>query len=81
MNSLCFNPHTHAGCDLRYITVWVFKDVSIHTPTQGVTVDARIVVIRIDVSIHTPTQGVTVSLLPDGRLWTVSIHTPTQGVT
>ena len=32
-----FNPHTHAGCD-KYITVYLGdKEVSIHTPTQGVT--------------------------------------------
>ena len=32
-----FNPHTHAGCDIRateYLQRW---KVSIHTPTQGVT--------------------------------------------
>ena len=34
---VCFNPHTHAGCDtlLRQV-LWAWQ-VSIHTPTQGVT--------------------------------------------
>ena len=36
---VCFNPHTHAGCD--YDTDRLFEVklyVSIHTPTQGVTI-------------------------------------------
>ena len=34
-----FNPHTHAGCDLyKYDGIIPTKQVSIHTPTQGVTV-------------------------------------------
>ena len=33
--------------------------VSIHTPTQGVTVFGRWLSERLGVSIHTPTQGVT----------------------
>ena len=32
-----FNPHTHAGCDSRYPVVTIVPNVSIHTPTQGVT--------------------------------------------
>ena len=32
-----FNPHTHAGCDLYAPFGSPSKDVSIHTPTQGVT--------------------------------------------
>ena len=55
-----FNPHTHAGCDFR---LW-FDDylwcVSIHTPTQGVTVCAAYTNVLQHVSIHTPTQGVTI---------------------
>ena len=35
---LCFNPHTHAGCDRMEILENVLSIVSIHTPTQGVTV-------------------------------------------
>ena len=35
---LCFNPHTHAGCDVIGISGDIhFGYVSIHTPTQGVT--------------------------------------------
>ena len=36
-NPVCFNPHTHAGCDSRYPVVSIVPNVSIHTPTQGVT--------------------------------------------
>ena len=32
-----FNPHTHAGCDFKYCEERIIYDVSIHTPTQGVT--------------------------------------------
>ena len=32
-----FNPHTHAGCDFFYLLDFLFGEVSIHTPTQGVT--------------------------------------------
>ena len=33
----CFNPHTHAGCDVCEWRCFVYACVSIHTPTQGVT--------------------------------------------
>ena len=33
----CFNPHTHEGCDRKVSTVLVGVNVSIHTPTKGVT--------------------------------------------
>ena len=36
-NSISFNPHTHAGCDLFIISFISERSVSIHTPTQGVT--------------------------------------------
>ena len=32
-----FNPHTHAGCDYKYDGITPTRQVSIHTPTQGVT--------------------------------------------
>ena len=32
-----FNPHTHAGCDRRGYVSYLLEEVSIHTPTQGVT--------------------------------------------
>ena len=37
--SRCFNPHTHAGCDQTMSERQAVLQVSIHTPTQGVTVD------------------------------------------
>ncbi len=33
-----FNPHTHAGCDVKRGQDDLIIEVSIHTPTQGVTV-------------------------------------------
>ena len=54
-----FNPHTHAGCDSTKAPPKPSIKVSIHTPTQGVTMaQARASMINA-VSIHTPTQGVT----------------------
>ena len=33
----CFIPHTHEGCDIEWQMVQKFYQVSIHTPTKGVT--------------------------------------------
>ena len=57
------------------------KRVSIHTPTQGVTVLVIHQAHALHVSIHTPTQGVTVVWVFTHFHVVVSIHTPTQGVT
>ena len=37
LQHISFNPHTHAGCDGLIVIVDSIKEVSIHTPTQGVT--------------------------------------------
>ena len=34
---LCFNPHTHEGCDRNDEPISGVHQVSIHTPTKGVT--------------------------------------------
>ena len=54
-----FNPHTHAGCDVYEPFFYGTLQVSIHTPTQGVTNCHFYHIIILLVSIHTPTQGVT----------------------
>ena len=56
---MCFNPHTHAGCDYGKREKAVKPLVSIHTPTQGVTFVIIPLIRQVCVSIHTPTQGVT----------------------
>ena len=79
---MSFNPHTHAGCDKD--STYNFEqafDVSIHTPTQGVTKLDISNVPTENVSIHTPTQGVTIDKCSTFPNCLVSIHTPTQGVT
>ena len=77
-----FNPHTHAGCDPENeCFVLKLTDVSIHTPTQGVTFKNVIYYNHTNVSIHTPTQGVTFKNVIYYNHTNVSIHTPTQGVT
>ena len=77
-----FNPHSHAGSD-KPLTAEreVQGNISIHTPTQGVTRKLASYFVKYSISIHTPTQGVTET---DPVIWvgnTISIHTPTQGVT
>ena len=37
-DKICFNPHTHAGCDEEVKNANKVDRVSIHTPTQGVTI-------------------------------------------
>ena len=78
---VCFNPHTHAGCDISATFSLLLIDVSIHTPTQGVTAVFGVQWWWARVSIHTPTQGVTGSCRSIRYVPIVSIHTPTQGVT
>ena len=56
---MCFNPHTHEGCDVSFTDFAGENEVSIHTPTKGVTNTAANQRKRWEVSIHTPTKGVT----------------------
>ena len=52
-------------------------NVSIHTPTKGVTVNHSLERQRVKVSIHTPTKGVTLSsllLLPSKRSFNPHTH-------
>ena len=55
--------------------------ISIHTPTQGVTLSATYRLTGEKISIHTPTQGVTIAKVKLNAVCFISIHTPTQGVT
>ena len=56
-----FNPHTHEGCDSELEWKINKLEVSIHTPTKGVTVCTESQWAESVVSIHTPTKGVTTS--------------------
>ena len=56
-------------------------EVSIHTPTKGVTLRLHHHIEHVAVSIHTPTKGVTDLLTFSCDFCRVSIHTPTKGVT
>ena len=76
-----FNPHSHAGSDTRYLRSYKHYPISIHTPTQGVTVRQSSNDDIMRISIHTPTQGVTILIRHGIRNTMISIHTPTQGVT
>ena len=78
---ICFNPHTHEGCDRTDGRWFVSVQVSIHTPTKGVTARIDGLVNAEFVSIHTPTKGVTNESGHFVKMTKVSIHTPTKGVT
>ncbi len=54
-----FNPHSHAGSDTVHDIFPGPLEISIHTPTQGVTVPPPLSCFFYLISIHTPTQGVT----------------------
>ncbi len=54
-----FNPHPHAGSDCNMVVSVDSENISIHTPTQGVTFDLQQKIQEDNISIHTPTQGVT----------------------
>ena len=54
-----FNPHTYMRCDPTNGTSVGSFDVSIHTPTWGVTTKPATKSLQHAVSIHTPTWGVT----------------------
>ena len=57
------------------------REVSIHTPTKGVTKYYSYISAHQHVSIHTPTKGVTRGSPAPSNKVIVSIHTPTKGVT
>ena len=63
------------GCRISW------DQISIHTPTQGVTKCGWDSLSADDISIHTPTQGVTDPDFIYNMRRSISIHTPTQGVT
>ena len=74
---------THPRRVWRYTVLFVadLAQVSIHTPTKGVTsVEEGINTLKC-VSIHTPTKGVTFFGYFVFATLEVSIHTPTKGVT
>ena len=77
----CFNPHTHAGCDYVFPISVVWHNVSIHTPTQGVTFHCKpFPGRRPSFNPHTHAGCDNIRDTFDAILQ-VSIHTPTQGVT
>ena len=81
MPNRSFNPHSHTGSDSGAFYPIVHTDVSIHTPTRGVTWCCQMLSNPSVVSIHTPTRGVTRVGTQKYRKKYVSIHTPTRGVT
>ena len=62
----CFNPHSHMGSDKQHVSRCYIQEVSIHTPTWGVTLSLFPLPLFFSVSIHTPTWGVTQKAQIDG---------------
>ena len=56
-------------------------EISIHTPTRGVTNPCGKAFCGFKISIHTPTRGVTFVPGAGFIFLQISIHTPTRGVT
>ena len=52
-----FDPRPRAGGDIPLVVAAVVRDVSIHAPVQGATLDLRRPLRQIGVSIHAPVQG------------------------
>ena len=78
---VCFNPHTHEGCDVDVPTIVKMVHVSIHTPTKGVTYDSSFYSVLFKFQSTHPRR---VWLEVGVNLFVreiVSIHTPTKGVT
>ena len=65
---LHFNPHSHAGSDTIALSLFNMQRISIHTPTQGVTLFPVTIQNIHSISIHTPTQGVTITHLTSSRM-------------
>ena len=58
---LSFNPRSHMGSDAKGRQYVELYDVSIHAPTWGATLPARLVSYDEEVSIHAPTWGATLT--------------------
>ena len=77
----CFNPHTHEGCDLPFLSRTSKADGFNPHTHEGCDKHVKCAYVGRCVSIHTPTKGVTDILDSVGDKLRVSIHTPTKGVT
>ena len=77
----CFNPHTHAGCDSCHNSNNALHYVSIHTPTQGVTVVNLLPLLAYQFQSTHPRRVWRIMFILKKGIEYVSIHTPTQGVT
>ena len=77
---MCFNPHTHEGCDKEELSDAIERfSFNPHTH-EGCDCWKLNFWLSLYVSIHTPTKGVTLWISLSLSL-SVSIHTPTKGVT
>ena len=59
----CFNPRTREGCDHLRVPALPHREVSIHAPARGATVELRPIIIEIVVSTPTPIEGATYQLI------------------
>ena len=76
-----FNPHSHKGSDQRGCCCRYFDNISIHTPTRGVTQFLnRTRKRQINFNPHSH-KGSDLGVKCQDNLMYISIHTPTRGVT
>ena len=65
MNSGCFNPRTHAGCDISRYSLYTDITLFQSTHPRGVRLGAQTTLLRrMYVSIHAPTRGATTQIRP-----------------
>ena len=70
-----FNPHTHEGCDNPVFDRFCIGDVSIHTPTKGVTQVSRRTTPERSFNPHTHEGCDSTSWLRRKRTWSFNPHT------
>ena len=77
-----FNPRSHEGSDGQHFMQLRGREISIHAPTRGATLEAMASMAKVPkISIHAPTRGATIHTRSARLLHRISIHAPTRGAT
>ena len=81
-SSICFNPHTHEGCDLDFVRfLSVITGFNPHTHEGCDSREGDVIAHEIKFQSTHPRRVWLRSGQPAGGRCSVSIHTPTKGVT
>ena len=76
-----FNPRSREGSDTSRWFIPRDRQISIHAPAKGATVDIFDKAKKTIISIHAPAKGATAYTHLDNGLLTISIHAPAKGAT